>query len=39
MFIRIKGNDPYRYLQVVENHREGKRTVQWVHAHWDDWTS
>lgn len=30
MFIRIKGTEPYRYLQVVENHREGKRTVQRV---------
>ena len=30
MFIRVKGTDPYRYLQVVENHREGKRTVQRV---------
>lgn len=30
MFVRIKGTEPYRYLQVVENHREGKRTVQRV---------
>ena len=30
MFIRIKGSDPYRYLQIVENHREGSRTVQRV---------
>ena len=30
MFIRVKGSHPYRYLQVVENHREGKRTVQRV---------
>ena len=30
MFIRVKGIEPYRYLQVVENHREGKRTVQRV---------
>jgi len=30
MFVRAKGTEPYRYLQVVENHREGKRTVQRV---------
>ena len=30
MFIRVKGTEPYRYLQVVENHREGKRTMQRV---------
>lgn len=30
MFIRIKGTGRYRYLQVVENHREGKRTLQRV---------
>jgi len=30
MFIRVKGTDPYRYLQIVENHREGKRVVQRV---------
>lgn len=30
MFIRSKGRDPYRYLQIVENHREGKRTRQRV---------
>ena len=30
MFIRVKGTDPYRYLQVVENHREGSRVVQHV---------
>lgn len=30
MFIRVKGTEPYRYLQVVENHREGRRTVQRV---------
>ena len=30
MFIRIKGTVPYRYLQVVENHREGTRVVQRV---------
>jgi transposase len=28
MFIRIKGNGKYRYLQIVENHREGPRTIQ-----------
>lgn len=28
MFVRVKGYGPYRYLQIVENHREGKRTVQ-----------
>jgi transposase len=30
MFIRIKGKGPYRYLQLVENHREGKKVVQRV---------
>ena len=30
MFVRVKTKGPYRYLQIVENHREGKRTVQRV---------
>lgn len=30
MFIRVKGADPYRYLQIVENHREEGRVVQQV---------
>ncbi|MBI4334020.1 MAG: Crp/Fnr family transcriptional regulator [Chloroflexi bacterium] len=30
MFIRVKGKGKYRYLQLVENHREGGRTVQRV---------
>ncbi|MDD4986879.1 MAG: IS1634 family transposase [Dehalococcoidales bacterium] len=30
MFVRVKNAGQYRYLQVVENHREGKRTVQRV---------
>lgn len=30
MFIRVKGTGPYRYLQIVENHREGSRTRQRV---------
>ena len=30
MFVRAKGKEPYRYLQIVENHREGHRTVQRV---------
>lgn len=30
MFVRIKGTEPYRYLQIVENHREGKNTRQRV---------
>ena len=30
MFVRVKGNEPYRYLQIVENHRDGKRIVQRV---------
>ena len=30
MFARVKGTGKYRYLQLVENHREGKRTVQRV---------
>lgn len=32
MFIRVKPSGPYRYLQLVENHREGRRTVQRVLA-------
>lgn len=30
MFIRVKGSDPYRYLQLVENHRVEGRVVQQV---------
>lgn len=30
MFLRIKGKDNYRYLQLVENHREGSKVVQRV---------
>jgi transposase len=30
MFVRIKGTGQYRYLQIVENHREGSRTRQRV---------
>jgi hypothetical protein len=30
MFIRVKGKGKYRYLQIVENHREGTRVVQRV---------
>ncbi len=30
MFFRIKPSGPYRYLQLVENRREGYRTVQRV---------
>ena len=30
MFVRVKGAGPYRYLWIVENHREGKRVVQRV---------
>ncbi len=30
MFIRAKGKEPYRYLQIVENRREGTRTRQRV---------
>jgi hypothetical protein len=32
MFIRVKPSGRYRYLQIVENHREGRRTVQRVLA-------
>lgn len=32
MFVRLTGRAPYRYLQIVENHREGKRVVQRVIA-------
>jgi transposase len=30
MFIRVKGKGNYRYLQLVENHRDGTRIVQRV---------
>ena len=30
MFIRVKGTGKYQYLQIVENHREGARTIQSV---------
>jgi len=30
LFFRVKPSGPYRYLQLVENRREGYRTVQWV---------
>jgi len=30
MFTRVKGTAPYRYLQIVDNHREGKRVAQRV---------
>ena len=30
LFFRVKPSGPYRYLQLVENHREGYRTVQRV---------
>lgn len=30
MFIRVKPSGPRRYLQIVENHREGRRSVQRV---------
>ena len=30
MFIRVKAKGAYKYLQLVENHREGRRTVQRV---------
>ena len=32
MFVRVKTKGPYRYLQIVENHREGKCTAQRVLA-------
>lgn len=32
MFVRVKPSGKRRYLQIVENHREGKRTVQRVIA-------
>ena len=32
MFVRIKGKEPNRYLQMVENRREGKRTLQRIVA-------
>lgn len=32
MFVRVKPSGQRRYLQIVENHREGKRTVQRVIA-------
>jgi len=30
LFFRVEVSGPYRYLQLVENHREGRRTVQQV---------
>lgn len=27
MFARVKKSGPYEYLQIVENHREGKKTI------------
>ena len=30
MFIRTKGSGKYKYLQIVENHREGDKVVQRV---------
>ena len=30
MFVRTKPSGAHRYLQIVENHREGKRVVQRV---------
>lgn len=30
MFFRVKSTGQYRYLQMVENHREGYRTIQRV---------
>lgn len=30
MFFRVKGTGNYRYLQLVENHRDGYRTIQRV---------
>ena len=30
MFARIKKSGKYQYLQIVENHREGKKTIQRV---------
>ncbi len=30
MFFRVKGTGEYKYLQIVENHREGKKVVQQV---------
>jgi ABC-type nitrate/sulfonate/bicarbonate transport system substrate-binding protein len=30
MFVRVKPSGPYRYLQIVANHRQGRRTVQRV---------
>jgi hypothetical protein len=30
MFARVKKSGRYEYLQIVENHREGQRTVQRV---------
>jgi hypothetical protein len=32
MFVRVKAKEPNRYLQIVENRRAGKRTLQRVVA-------
>ena len=34
MFARIKKSGPHQYLQIVQNRREGKRTIQRVPARW-----
>ena len=39
MFVRVKGKEPNRYLQIVENRREGKRTLQRSWPPWGGWTS
>ncbi len=32
MFVRVKKRGPHRYLQIVENSRDGKKVVQRVRA-------
>ena len=32
MFVRVKKVGPYQYLQIAENHREGKRVKQTIIA-------
>lgn len=32
MFARVKKTGPYEYLQIVENRREGKKTIQRIVA-------
>lgn len=36
MFARVKKTGQYQYLQIVQNRREGKKTIQRVVQRWDE---